>query len=87
MKRRDFVVSSAAALPLARRFRPLARRSWPGYAKATVIDCLASPGPFNSPDSGTGPLTDEMVANARASGLTAVNPTLERRRAGSRQLR
>lgn len=76
MKRRDFVVSSAAALPLARRFRPLARRSWPGYAKATVIDCLASPGPFNSPDSGTGPLTDEMVANARASGLTAVNLTL-----------
>jgi membrane dipeptidase len=75
MRRRDFVIASSAALPLlARRYR--GRPSWPGYDRATVIDCLASPGPFNSPDSGTGPLTDEMIANARSSGITAINLTL-----------
>jgi membrane dipeptidase len=41
-----------------------------------VVDCLASPGPFNSPDSGVDPLTDDMVANAKASGLTAINLTV-----------
>ena len=41
-----------------------------------MIDCLANPGPFNTPDSTDGPLTDEMVANAKGSGMTAVNVTL-----------
>lgn len=76
MKRRDFVASSAFVLPLAVGLRRSRHAGWPGYDRATVIDCLASPGPFNSPDSGTGPLTDEMVANAKASGITAVNLTL-----------
>ena len=53
--------------------RPLA---WPGYERAIAIDCLASPGPFNTPDRTGAPLTSEMVANAKTSGITAVNVTV-----------
>lgn len=49
---------------------------WPGYERAIAIDCLASPGPFNTPDATASPLTPEMVANAKASGITAVNLTV-----------
>ena len=49
---------------------------WPGYERAIAIDCLASPGPFNTPGSTDSPLTPEMVANAKASGITAVNLTV-----------
>jgi len=49
---------------------------WPGYERAIAIDCLASPGPFNTPDATANPLTPEMVANAKASGITAVNLTV-----------
>ena len=76
LNRRDFVAASAIAFPLWRKLASRTRSSWPGYARATVIDCLASPGPFNTPDSTDGPLTDDMIANAKASGLTAVNLTL-----------
>ena len=41
-----------------------------------VIDCLASPGPFNVPNRIGRPLTPEMLANAQASGITAVNLTV-----------
>lgn len=40
-----------------------------------VIDFLASPGPFNTPVQ-VEALTPQMVANARASGITAVNLTI-----------
>ncbi len=53
----------------------LAAAKWPRYAGATVIDFLASPGPFNTPVS-VDALTPEMVANAKASGITAVNLTI-----------
>lgn len=49
--------------------------AWPGYDRAIVIDALANPGPFNvavRPDR----LTPEEVANARASGMTAINVTV-----------
>lgn len=73
--RRDFVAASMATLPAA--YLGIRRSAgWPGYDRAIVIDCLANPGPFNSPSSGSGPLTDHMVANCRASGITAVNVTL-----------
>lgn len=49
---------------------------WPGYDKAIVIDNLATPGPFNVPNSFEKPFSDAMVANARASGMTAVNVTI-----------
>lgn len=48
---------------------------WEGYDRAVVVDALASPGPFNVPDRIGRPLTADMVANARASGITAVNVT------------
>ena len=47
--------------------------AWPASERAMAIDCLASPGPFNTPDATANPLTAEMVANAKASGITAVN--------------
>ncbi len=50
--------------------------SWAGYDDAIVIDALASPGPFNVPDRIGQPLTDKMVRNAAASGITAVNVTV-----------
>lgn len=66
------------ALPNPRRIATQAnmRAAWPGYDAAIVIDCLASPGPFNVPRMFDGPLTPAMVTNARASGITAVNYTL-----------
>ena len=49
---------------------------WPGYDKAIAIDCLATPGPFNVNNMFAVPFTDAAIANARASGMTAVNVTL-----------
>lgn len=49
---------------------------WGGYGDAFVIDALASPGPFNVPDRIGQPLSGEMVRNAAASGITAVNVTV-----------
>lgn len=49
---------------------------WPGYDAAFVLDMLATPGPFNVPDWLGKPLTPAMVANARRSGITAVNATI-----------
>jgi membrane dipeptidase len=40
-----------------------------------VVDFLASPGPFNTPVN-VEALTPEMVRNAKASGITAVNLTI-----------
>lgn len=54
---------------------PGAQPVWPGYDKAIVLDFLASPGPFNTPIR-LQQLTDDMVRNAAASGITAVNLTI-----------
>ena len=54
---------------------PPVSRPWPRYGQATVIDFLASPGPFNTPVQ-VEALTPQMVANAKASGITAVNLTI-----------
>lgn len=50
--------------------------AWAGYDDAFVLDMLATPTPFNVPGIYDTPLTPEMVANARRSGITAVNATL-----------
>jgi len=86
MHRRDFTklagVTALAprAVLLGREARSAAAErvssGWPGYERAVAIDCLASPGPFNTPDATANALTPEMVANARASGITAVNLTV-----------
>lgn len=49
--------------------------AWPRYEQAMVVDFLASPGPFNTPVN-VEALTPDMVRNARASGITAVNLTI-----------
>ncbi len=49
--------------------------TWPRYDRATVIDFLASPGPFNTPVQ-VDALTPEMIANVKASGITALNLTI-----------
>jgi membrane dipeptidase len=72
--------SLALAPALRARFASIATLGepgdWDGYRKAIVIDALASPGPFNVPDALDAPLSAEMLANVRASGITAVNLTL-----------
>jgi membrane dipeptidase len=52
------------------------RYPWSGYDDAMVIDCLASPGPFNVPNRTGAPLTDEMLRNVKTSGIAAVNVTV-----------
>ncbi len=85
MSRRQFTGLAASGLAgtfVARAVPPFAlrpspsRSAWPGYETAIVIDNLATPGPFNVPNSFAHPFTPQMVANARASGITAVNVTL-----------
>jgi membrane dipeptidase len=83
MPRRAFVATTAMAmLPDWAHLFGGRRIAWPGYDRAIVIDCLANPGPFNSPLSSDGPLTAAMIANVRASGLTAINVTLSGNGAG-----
>jgi membrane dipeptidase len=85
MNRRDFAKLAGAAAIAPRVLAPADDRrtasargslAWPGYERAIAIDCLASPGPFNTPDRTGAPLTAEMVANAKTSGITAVNVTV-----------
>lgn len=63
---------AASAAPVA---APAAGAAWPRYEQAMVIDCLASPGPFNTTQPAT-PLSDAMVRNAAASGITGINLTV-----------
>lgn len=76
--RRDFtkLAAAAALMPRGLALGSLARDGWDRYDQAIVIDCLASPGPFNTPGATDAPLTDDMVQNARRSGITAVNLTV-----------
>ncbi|MEO6445701.1 MAG: membrane dipeptidase [Gemmatimonadaceae bacterium] len=82
ISRRSFakLAAAAAVIPgLPVMASPRSARSttrWPGYERAVVIDMLATPGPFNVPDWLDRTLTDEMIENARASGITAVNVTV-----------
>jgi membrane dipeptidase len=79
LSRREFAALAAAgatALVLPASLRATSPARWPNYARATVIDCLATPGPFNVPSMFDAPWTAAMVANARASGITAVNVTV-----------
>ena len=83
ISRREFTkVAAVAAIAGSLDARMLSavqrssRRRWPGYADAMVIDALASPGPFNVSNRTGSPLTDVMLANARSSGITAVNVTV-----------
>jgi membrane dipeptidase len=90
LSRRDFVRGAAAlaAAPASvpgtlsrladdhgtRPSASSAARRWPGYEDAIVVDFLASPGYFNYPEDP--PLSADMLRNATASGITAVNLTV-----------
>ena len=80
LNRREFAAltaGAAIATVLPRQlFAWSARTAWPGYDRAIVIDNLATPGPFNVPNMFAKPWSDVMVANARSSGITAVNVTI-----------
>lgn len=85
MSRREFTklaATGACAPALLTERMPRVERdvilpaAWEGYARAMVIDCLASPGPFNVRNALANPLTEDMVSNARDSGITAVNLTV-----------
>jgi membrane dipeptidase len=80
ISRREFTLLAAAGgataiLPRALRASE-GRAAWPAYERAIVIDNLATPGPFNVGSMYDRPWTPEMIANARASGITAVNVTV-----------
>ena len=84
MPRREFakLATAAAASPFLPSVPASVRPSrsevprWPGYEDATVIDCLASPGPFNVVGRMDKPLTQVMLDNVIRSGITGVNVTV-----------
>ena len=46
------------------------------YADATVVDALGGPGGFDPTESDDAPLSPKFIADVRASGVTAVNVTV-----------
>jgi membrane dipeptidase len=81
--RREFSKMAAATVvapSMASRFLEAVKETpgvvaWPRYEQVMVVDFLASPGPFNTPVN-VEALTPDMVRNAQASGITAVNLTI-----------
>lgn len=80
MKRRDFLIGSVVAATLARaatvRAASTANYGAARYSKAIVIDGLGGPGGFHPDLPDDAPWTEGDVADARLSGLTAVNCTV-----------
>jgi membrane dipeptidase len=80
MKRRDFLLgtTTVATLVGARGLRAAEAGSYGArrYSNAIVIDGLGGPGGFHPELPDDAPWTDGDVADARASGLTAVNLTI-----------
>ena len=83
LSRRDFskfaaglAIAPSMASSVLRSLTEESRRApWPRYEQVMVVDFLASPGPFNTPVN-VEALTPEMIRNAQASGITAVNLTI-----------
>jgi membrane dipeptidase len=80
LDRREFLSSAVAAAlaasPLARAATPERGFTEQAYAKAVVIDALGGPGGFEPdlpPDAG---LSAKSLADVKASGVTAVNLTV-----------
>lgn len=80
MKRREFLLSSAAAATVMGTRAALAadKAGYPEsrYSKAIVIDGLGGPGGFHPELPDDAPWTDGDVADAHRSGVTAVNLTI-----------
>ena len=79
MTRRHFLVTAGSAASatmingLAYAENP---RNWKGYDAAVVIDALGGPGNANGPRAERTKLTAADLADVKASGLTAVNLTV-----------
>src|SRR5262245_29157506 len=79
LDRREFlstaVAAALAASPVARAAAPTKAFSEQAYAKAIVIDALGGPGGFE-PDAKDDSLSAKSLADVKASGVTAVNLTV-----------
>ena len=79
LDRREFlstaVAAALAASPLARAAAPKRAFSEQAYSKAIVIDALGGPGGFE-PDAPDDQLSAKALADVKASGVTAVNLTV-----------
>jgi hypothetical protein len=77
--RREAILISLAGylsrLSIARAV-PVAGFSDKQYANAMVIDALGSPGGFDPSESDDAPLSARFIADVQASGVTAVNITV-----------
>jgi membrane dipeptidase len=79
LDRREFLSSAVAAAlaasPVARAATPKRAFTDQAYAKAIVIDALGGPGGFE-PDAPDDALSAKALADVKASGVTAVNLTV-----------
>jgi membrane dipeptidase len=79
LDRREFLATAAAAAlaasPIARAAAQKRGFAEQAYAKAIVIDALGGPGGFE-PDLPDGDLSANALADVKASGVTAVNLTV-----------
>lgn len=77
IKRRDFIigagVAAATASTRALAAEPPARAL---YDRAMVIDALGGPGGYDPQQQPGAPMTAKLLADAKASGVTAVNITI-----------
>src|SRR3569833_3444414 len=80
MKRRELlaVVTAVAALWPARRLWAAAAAGYSAdrYSRAIVIDALGGPGVYHPDLPDDAPLPDVDIADAKRSGLTAINVTV-----------
>jgi membrane dipeptidase len=80
LDRREFLSSAAlvalAASPIVRAAAPKRGFTEQAYAKATVIDALGGPGGFEPDAPPEAGYSAQALADAKASGVTAVNLTV-----------
>jgi membrane dipeptidase len=79
LSRREAILISIAGYlcPLsAPRAAPAAGFSDKQYSNAVVIDALGGPGGFDPSEPDDAPLSPKTLADVRASGVTAVNVTV-----------
>jgi membrane dipeptidase len=80
LDRREFLSSAVAAAlavsPIARAAAPKRGFAEQAYSKAIVIDALGGPGGFDPDLAPDAPLSPSMLADVKASGVTAVNLTV-----------
>jgi membrane dipeptidase len=85
IRRRDFMKFAAGALLVPSSFarnslfqdRPMeSHPAWKNYKRAIVVDALGGPGSEVPGDDGTAPLSPQMIADIKNSGVTVVNWTV-----------